>query len=111
MPYEQGLPGEHPPKRISPGILPQPHAALLLHTCAVGPEPSLQSKHCPSTALPRCSPSPTIGAAYWSEQTAPGSQSLLFSLKGLTLAHLLLPGWDSHSSSLSVVSFKHHTGF
>lgn len=51
MPYEQGLPREHPPKRISPGILPQPHAALLLHTCAVGPEPSLQ-RQAPSLCCP-----------------------------------------------------------
>lgn len=76
----------------------------------LGQSPVCKGQHCPSTALPRCSPSPTMGAAPWAEQTAPGSHSPLFSLKGQLQPSA--PAWLGRNSSLlSGVSFKHHMVF
>lgn len=81
MPYGQGLSGGHPPlEDLIRDAGPAPHSSSPAHQL-LGQSPVCKGKHCPCSALPRCSP--TVGAAVsWAEQTAPGSQSPLFSLKG-----------------------------
>lgn len=96
--------GDTRPRGSHQGACPSP-MQLCSCTPAVGPEPSLQrqalSLYCPA----KMQPQPRDGAGSWAEQTAPGSQSPLFTLKGLTPARLFMPGWDSHSSLLSGVCF------